>query len=80
MQRYILFHRTAGVKFREYSSLSGARRGMRIYNRNAGWTRGSRCSSGLMETEWCHAVGNTDQWEYGPYAIVTEQNWAIIRG
>lgn len=53
---------------------------MRIYNRNAGWTRGSRCSSGLMETEWCHAVGNTDQWEYGPYAIVTEQNWAIIRG
>lgn len=53
---------------------------MRIYNRNAGWVRGSRCSSGLMDTEWCHAVDNTDQWECGPYAIATEQNWAIIRG
>ncbi len=79
MQHWILFHRTTAEKIAEYQTQSAARRGMRVSNRNAGWTRGSRCFTGIIETEWCHAVGNTDQWEYGPYAIATEQNWRSIK-
>ena len=79
MQRWILFHRTTAEKIAEYASLPGARCGMRVSNRNAGWSRGSRCATGLTETEWCYRTDNTDQWEYGPYAIASEQNWVVFK-
>ena len=79
MPKWILFHYATAEKIREYESLAAARTGMRTSNRNAGWTRASRCSTALIETEWCHAVDHTDRWEYGPYAIATERNWSVLK-
>lgn len=66
---YILFHLKSGVALREYNSESVARRVMRQYNRNAGWSRISRSWSGHVELEWCAKSNGLPVYKNGPYAI-----------
>ena len=55
---------------RTYGTYRGALIGMRASNRNAGWTRSSRCYLGRCAMVWGHT--DTGDWEYAPYAIMHE--------
>jgi len=91
MTSFVMYHVKSTVLIRVYSSLSAARCGMRTSNRNAGWLRVSRCSTGVSETEWCRPVNSGEyvngyysistqpvngcEYADGPYAIATEHNY-----
>ena len=73
---YVLINRhQQGVKeaLRVYTTYKGALIGMRASNRNAGWTRSSRCYLGYCAQEWGHdAAGDYD---YAPYAIMESYDY-----
>lgn len=70
---YVLINRNQKGRqeaIRIYDTYKGALIGMRVSNRNAGWTRSSRCYLGRCAMEWGHdAAGD---YEYAPYAIMHE--------
>ena len=74
MTSFMMYHVKSTLLIKRYSSLSAARCGMRTSNRNAGWLRVSRCSTGVSETEWCRPVADGPCAD-GPYAIATEHNY-----
>lgn len=53
-----------------YSDTGYARRGMRVANRNAGWTRITRCQSGYADMEWCAKSNGLPVYDYGPYVVM----------
>lgn len=82
---YVLFNVITNKKFRSYADIEGARRGMRAANRNAGWTRIARATSGPIELEWClpeaSARGDSRSMQcgYGPFAIMLEHEFDLHR-
>lgn len=76
---YLLIHKNEqGIPtvLRRYQRLHGARIGMRISNRNAGWARISRAANGLTEMEWCAKTNGLPIYDYGPYVVMNEQSFA----
>jgi hypothetical protein len=70
---YLLLHRRSKVIIKRYATLSGARTGMRVSNKNSGWARrASRCFSGFAEQEWCT---NGPDWDYAPYILVHDGDY-----
>ena len=70
----VLFHVATGEIVKWYDSEAGARTGMRVSNKNAGWERKSRSWTAGAEFEWCHSL-HDDKWDYGPYAIASHETW-----
>jgi len=72
---YVLLCRNQGGKpdvLARYKTRKGATIGMRAGNKNAGWTRISRCSSSLTDMEWCARSNGLPVYDYGPYVIMHE--------
>ena len=73
---YILFHRTTGAIIKSYDTLSGARRGMTVKNKNAGWESFARVFNFHVESiHGRHCEGGiAPKHSYGlaPYSIAHE--------
>lgn len=70
---YVLFARCeegTPTVLKEYSTLKGALHGLRVSNRDAGWARSSRCSTGTRHEEWCARSNGTPVYGTGPYAVM----------
>ena len=78
MSWYLINLKEAGTPSiqRVYSERRGAFVGMRAANRNAGWTRISRCFGGIADTEWCAKSNGLPVYDYAPYAVVHSQHYA----
>jgi hypothetical protein len=75
MMSYVLLNRKQGGSpeiLARYSSRKGALIGMRSANKNAGWTRITRCASALTDMEWCARSNGLPEYDYGPYVIMAE--------
>lgn len=57
---------------KRYRDRKGALIGMRAANRNAGWTRISLASGGIVEMEWCAKSNGLPVYDYAPYVIANE--------
>lgn len=55
---------------REYRTRGGALTGMRAANKNAGWTRITRCWTDYTHLEWCARANGLPNYDYGPYVIM----------
>ena len=74
---YLLLHRRSKVIIKAYPTLAGARTGMRVSNKNAGWAnRVSRCFAGFAEQEWC---SNGTDWDYAPYILVDDGDYFRLK-
>lgn len=74
---FVLFHRkekgTPHV-LRRYETLTGALIGMRVSNRQAGWTRrATRCYTNQTHMEWCR--NELIEYDYGPYVVMYERDY-----
>jgi hypothetical protein len=72
---YVLLNRKQGGSpeiLARYSSRKGALIGMRSANKNAGWTRITRCASALTDMEWCARSNGLPEYDYGPYVVMAE--------
>ena len=78
---YILFHRTTGRRVKSYPTLSGARRGMTVSNKNAGWEMVCKVWYGAVESQHgrCH---NARPASYGaaPYSLAHEADYQKLYG
>jgi hypothetical protein len=77
---YDLIHVGTGEVIRGYATLRGARIGMTVANRNAGWLPGIWCESGGVERRWSqHQQGGPHSW--APYGIRrpawTQEWWSL---
>jgi hypothetical protein len=78
---YVLIHRRefgTPTVLKRYSSHGAARCGLRISNRNAGWTRITRSFAGVTELEWCARDNGLPVYNYGPYVIMGEAAYSNI--
>lgn len=71
---YHLIHTLSNVMLRQYRTLAAARIAMRVSNKNAGYSRLTRCSSGSRDWEWCmtpafQVTGVHSTYSDGPYSI-----------
>jgi hypothetical protein len=72
---YVLLNRKESGRptiIRQYSTRRGALVGMRISNRNAGWARIGRRSSGIYDMEWCAKTNGLPIYDYAPYVIAEQ--------
>jgi hypothetical protein len=65
---YDLVHVNTGEVIRGYRTLRGARIGMTVANRNAGWRRGIWCETGGVEMRWSQPRAGGPHW-WAPYGI-----------
>lgn len=76
---FALFDIKSGELIKIYDTERGARNGMRISNRNAGWERLSRSWTNGYEMEWCRNTNGMfapiHTYGHAPYGIIPYANF-----